>query len=208
MCGLRSATTAPLSTSTTCRLASGAARHGTVHERVDAARRASLPDGGVGRTRPARLCARATFPRRRFAASAMGVSRIKRRALSPPTACVEPSSMRGILSNGGFAALSVVGCRLLHSTCLAQTLTTDNRQPRRKPSQLQPLIRLRQRQPDPIAQHRRTAAADLIMDLAARIAPAEVRQHDRFVFETIRRTRRCRRSGCGGTSPPAPHARR
>src|SRR5207302_5228313 len=58
---------------------------------------------------------------------------------------------------------------------------------RRAPSSCnsQSLIRLRQRQPDPIAQYRRTAPANLIMNLASRIPPAEVREDDRFVFETI-----------------------
>src|SRR3954453_13434612 len=55
----------------------------------------------------------------------------------------------------------------------------------RPPSQS--LKRLRQRQPDPVAQPRRTAAPNLIMNHGARVPPAEVRQHDRFVFETLRK---------------------
>src|SRR5216684_1872806 len=78
-------------------------------------------------------------------------------ARSRLTGYVEPSSIRGTLSQ----------------TCGL------------RPGSLQPLIRLGQRKTDALAQHRRTSAANLIMNLAPRITPAEVGQHNRFVFETI-----------------------
>src|SRR6266849_2603063 len=59
-----------------------------------------------------------------------------------------------------------------------------NRPPSTLPSD--PLPWIRERQPQTIAQHRRTSPAQLADDVVARVSPAEVRQHDARVLETIR----------------------
>src|SRR5207302_1444363 len=156
--GLRSATIVPLSTSTTCRLALELfATRPFISELMRSA--SVAPDAASAGTAGAALRARDLLLRR-LAAPAMGVSRIKRSANT--TNRVERT---------------VIECEEPFSNVVARQASVYCT-PR---TQSQSLIRLRQRQPDPIAQYRRTAPANLIMNLAPRIPPAEVREDDRFV---------------------------
>src|SRR5579872_7597272 len=88
--------------------------------------------------------------------------------------------------------VAVAGAAWRHPTAKRTTaeckgeLASSPSRPSANYSPSQSLKRLRQREPQTVAQNGGTAAPDLVVNLAARIAAAEVRQDDHGVLKTLR----------------------